>query len=106
MADALGISIDPLGFVAREHDHQAAKLVAGLAQQHKVRQLIIGRPVHTNGEAGANVRWVEDFARALQAYCDLQVMVDERYTSAEAERILRQRGEWPAEPGSMRWRRG
>ena len=92
LADAFGISLDPIGFVPREHDHQAARLVAALAEQHKVKQFVIGRPVHANGDAGANVRWVEDFARALAAYSNLpQTLVDERYTSAEAERILRQR---------------
>ena len=102
LADGLGISIDPLGFVPREHDHQAAQLVAALAQQHRVAKFIVGRPVHANGDAGANVAWVEDFCMALRKYSQVpQTLVDERYTSAEAERILRERGEWPAPPGRL-----
>ena len=52
VSDALGISTKPLGFVPRKNDGQAAKTVAALASREKVSAIIIGLPVHANGDEG------------------------------------------------------
>jgi len=94
--DELGITTRPLGFVRRESDVQVATIVAEVAKKERVVALVIGLPVHANGQAGANVRWVRDFVRLLAARCPLPVHeVDERYSSGEAEQALRDEGRWP-----------
>jgi putative Holliday junction resolvase len=102
VSDGLGISTRPLGFIPRTSDQQAAQVVAELARRERVEALVIGLPLHANGEAGSNVRWVRDFLSELGKVCTLPVhQVDERYSSSEAEEALRQEGRWPASKGQV-----
>jgi putative Holliday junction resolvase len=100
--DELGIVTTPVGFVARESDKQAARIVAEMAKREKVAGIVIGLPLHASGEAGGNVRWVKEFVKELSQVCVLPVHeVDERYSSGEAEESLRAKGKWPAAPGAV-----
>jgi putative Holliday junction resolvase len=98
--DPMGISLTLIGFIRRENDAQAAQVVAQVATQHGCQGILVGLPLHANGQAGANVAWVKAFRAELAKVCKLPVAdVDERYSSSEAEDLLRERGEWPAKPG-------
>ena len=100
--DPLGISLTLIGFVRRENDAQAAQVVAQVAKEHGCEGVVIGLPLHANGERGANVAWVTAFREELAKHCPLPVVeVDERYSSIEAEELLRERGEWPPKPGRI-----
>ncbi len=100
--DELGISTRPLGFVPRASDAQAAAIVAELARRERVTGVVIGLPLHANGDAGGNVRWVRDFLKELAKVCTLPVHeVDERYSSSEAEEALKEEGRWPATKGQV-----
>lgn len=98
--DPLGISLTLIGFIRRESDAQAAAVIAQVAKQHGAEGLLIGLPLHANGDRGANVRWVEAFIREIRKHTALPLVeVDERYSSAEADELLQERGEWPPKPG-------
>ncbi len=101
--DPLGISLTLLGFIKREgSDAQAAQVVAQVAKQQGCDGILIGLPLHANGAQGANVQWVRGFTGELAKICALPVIeVDERYSSTEAEELLRERGEWPPKPGRV-----
>ena len=100
--DELGISTRPLGFVPRESDAKAAAIIAELARRERVTGVVIGLPLHANGDAGGNVRWVRDFLKELAKVCTLPVHeVDERYSSSEAEEALKEEGRWPATKGQV-----
>ena len=102
VCDDLGIATRPLGFIRRETDAQAAKVLAGLAERERIEAFVIGLPLHANGQAGGNVRWVRDFMVQLKKCSALPIHeVDERYSSGEAEEALRSEGKWPAEPGQV-----
>jgi len=102
ICDETGISTRPLGFVPRPDDKSAAVIVAALAQREDAKCIVIGLPLHANGDAGANVRWVRAFTKELAKVCPLPVHeVDERYSSGEAEEALRAEGRWPAKPGEV-----
>jgi len=61
-----------------------------LVEQWKPTGLVVGRPTSAKGEAHKMTRQAEDFARRLERRFKLPVArVDERYTSVEAERMLR-----------------
>jgi putative Holliday junction resolvase len=100
--DELGISTRPLGFIPRESDAKAAAIIAELAKREGVEALVIGLPLHANGAAGANVKWVKEFIKILANVCPLTVhKVDERYSSSEAEEALKEEGKWPASKGQV-----
>ncbi len=100
--DPMGISLTLIGFVRRENDAQAAQVVAQVAVQHGCEGVLLGLPLHVNGDRGANVAWVAAFRAELAKHCALPVdEVDERYSSIEAEELLRERGEWPPKFGRV-----
>ncbi len=102
ICDETGISTRPIGFVPRPDDQSAAVIVAALAKREDATCIVIGLPLHANGDAGANVRWVRAFTRELAKVCSLPVHeIDERYSSGEAEEALRAEGRWPAKPGEV-----
>ena len=95
-------SIGPLGFIPREDDAKAAAIIAELAKRERAEALVIGLPLHANGDAGGNVRWVREFLKHLAKVCPLKVHeVDERYSSSEAEAALKEEGKWPATKGQV-----
>ena len=60
--------------------------VAALVREWQPDALIVGRPCHPDGNAHDMTRSTEKFARQLAQELKLPVaMVDERYTSTEAE---------------------
>ncbi len=98
--DSMGITVTLIGFIRRENDAQAALVLAQVAKQHACEGILLGLPLHANGDRGANVKWVNAFREELGKVCDLPVdEVDERYSSSEADELLRERGEWPPKPG-------
>lgn len=102
VSDALGISTKPLGFVPRKSDAAAAKIVAALVKREEAVAVIIGLPVHANGDEGENVQWVRDFCRHLKPLIKVDIHeVDERHSSQEAEAALRAEKKWPAKPGDI-----
>jgi putative Holliday junction resolvase len=62
--------------------------VTALVRQWQPQALIVGRPCHPDGNAHDMTRSAEKFARQLAQALKLPVaMVDERYTSTEAESL-------------------
>ena len=101
--DELGIATRPLGFVERKgSDATAAKMIAQLARQESIQELVVGLPLHERGAEGENVRWVRAFIGELARHCALPVHeADERHTSWEAEAALKEEGKWPATKGQV-----
>lgn len=93
VCDELGLSVNPIGFIPRDNDRQAAGILAALAKQEKAEGLVFGLPLHTHGGSGEAVTAVRRFIAAVKVLCALPVHeVDERYTSTEAAEILRAEG--------------
>lgn len=64
-----------------------------LAQERGVARVVVGLPLHMDGRAGKEARAAEAFAAALGAATGLPVdTCDERWTTQEAERSLREQG--------------
>jgi len=73
-------------------DRPACEIVAdilNLADQHGAERIVIGMPTSLSGEAGPAAQKAAQFARALAAETDLQVITwDERLTTALAEKTM------------------
>jgi putative Holliday junction resolvase len=106
----IGLAIsDPDGRVALpagtlESRGRAADLVAirSIALERGVKRVVVGLPLHMDGRAGPEAEAARAFADALARATGLPVeTLDERWTTREAERTLREVGD-----GGRRKRRG
>jgi putative Holliday junction resolvase len=91
MTDEAMIAAHPLTVLARVgHSGDAAAVVA-LAREHGVTDIVVGVPYELSGKIGHRARRVQDFVDVLRAKLWAGVQLheqDERFTTAQAERIL------------------
>ncbi len=60
-----------------------------LVKAEEVREVVIGMPLHMNGDVGESAEKVREFKRNLEERLSVPVdTVDERLTSSEAERVM------------------
>lgn len=82
----------PLGTV-RTGAPADLKAIAELVREHGVTLVVVGHPLLLSGDAGERAHHAERFAGALGAFLGLPVVLhDERLSTAEAERALREAG--------------
>src|SRR2546428_1900726 len=82
----------PLGTV-RTGAPADLKAIGALVRDHDVTLIIIGDPLLLSGEAGERSRKTREFAGALRGFLDVPILLhDERLSTAEAERELRDAG--------------
>ena len=87
----------PLG-VVRTGAPADLKAVRSLVADNGVSLVVIGNPLLLSGERGDRARKAEEFASALRAVLDVPVeLQDERLSTVEAERSLRESGAGAAE---------
>lgn len=69
------------------------KAIASLVREHGVTLVVVGHPLLLSGEAGVRARHAEAFADALRGFLGIGVVLhDERLTTVEADRALREAG--------------
>lgn len=82
----------PLGTV-RTGAPADLKAIAELVREHDVAVIVIGHPLLMSGEAGERAHHAERFADALRGFLGAPVeLQDERLSTVEAERALREAG--------------
>ena len=93
-ADRLAI---PLGVIRRTRRDSDVDAVILHAAERNADRLVVGMPLSLNGRVGPQARKVGSFIRALGRRTDIPIhSVDERFSTAEAERLLRQAGVEPS----------
>ncbi len=97
----IGLAIsDELGFTAQGletlHRSRIREDLAGLAQlarEKNVVTILVGKPLHMSGSVSRQSVYTEEFADRLRQWTGLpMVFWDERLTTVEAERVLREGG--------------
>ncbi len=92
-----GIALcDPTGTLARPlltHDRRSdgslLELIASLCEEHSVERVLVGLPLTQMKEEGATAQAARGLAEKIRLRVELPVeLVDERYSSLEADRIL------------------
>jgi putative holliday junction resolvase len=69
------------------------KSIVELVRDHSVTLVILGHPLLLSGEAGERAHHAERFAEALRAILPVPIVLqDERLSTVEAERALRETG--------------
>ena len=82
-------SASPLGVIANRPDGVDHVRIAALIEEWRPTGLVVGMPAHADGSASELQAPVSAFIEELRRY-ELPIeTVDERYTSVEAERVLK-----------------
>lgn len=69
------------------------KAIASLVREHEVELVVVGHPLLLSGAASTRARHAEAFAEALRGVLGVPVVLhDERLTTVEADRALREAG--------------
>ena len=83
----------PEGVLERRSHKQDLEALRRLAVERDVVRIVVGLPIHMSGRRGPEALAAEAFALALGEATGLPVdLQDERWTSLEAERALRDTG--------------
>lgn len=91
ISDALGVTAQGLETLERTNLREDLARLAQLAAERGVSLFLVGLPLHMSGDESAQSAYVRDFASRLASATGLPVEFwDERLTSREAERALRE----------------
>jgi len=100
----IGVAVsDPSGMLARtvttvERTGRDFGVIAGLVERHAADRIVAGYPRNMNGSVGEQARKVETYVRGLAKHVSVPIELwDERLSSAEAERLMREAGRRPEE---------
>jgi putative Holliday junction resolvase len=101
VSDEAGAFAFPAGVLSRLGLARDLAALRELAQERGVERVVVGLPLRLDGRAGAEARAARAFAAALGRATGLPVETfDERLTTREAERAIREQG-----PAGRRGRR-
>jgi putative Holliday junction resolvase len=93
ISDELGITAQGLSTLERRNKRTDLAVLGALVRERGVTQIVMGNPLHMSGAAGRQSQWAQEFAGALEQYTGIPVRLwDERLTTVEASRVLRQSG--------------
>jgi putative Holliday junction resolvase len=82
-------SASPLGVVNNSENGPDFAAISKMIDEWRPSRLIVGLPMHADGQPGEMQTHVEAFVRELWRYQLKIDTVDERYTSVEAEEALK-----------------
>jgi putative Holliday junction resolvase len=93
LSDEAGRIAFPAGALERKGRERDLAALRDLAQERGVVAVVVGLPIHMNGRRGPEAEAAEAFGRAVAEFTGLRVETfDERWTSRQAERTLRELG--------------
>lgn len=92
LSDPTGIAL-PAGTLERRGLREDLRWLRDWAAERGVQRIVVGLPIHMNGSSGPEAEQARSFARRLEEATRLPVeLMDERWTTVEAERALRATG--------------
>lgn len=90
-SDELQRFAEPVGFVLREGDDRWLDKLSQAIQERGADRIVVGIPRRTTGELRVEAQRVEEFISQLKEKTTQEIVRwDERFTTKEAERILRE----------------
>ena len=91
VSDLLGITAQGLDTLQRQNKRTDFEALRRLIKEFKVREIVVGLPLRMSGAEGIQAEKMQGFAEELRRKFKLPVHLwDERLTSAEANRLLRE----------------
>ena len=93
VSDELGITAQGIETLERTRIREDLERLKDIAARWNAGLLLVGRPLHMSGAESRQSEYTREFAERLQQHLGLPLVYwDERLTSAEAERALRETG--------------
>ena len=91
VSDPLGITAQGLPTLERKNKRSDFARLERTLREYGVSEIVLGYPLRMSGEEGAQSQKVSEFAETLRQKFQIPVHLwDERLTSAEANRLLRE----------------
>jgi len=91
VSDPLGITAQGLETIQRQNKRKDWEALAAVLKQYDVAEIVVGLPLRLSGAEGTQSEKMRAFAGELKTQFGLPVHLwDERWTSTEANRLLRE----------------
>lgn len=91
ISDELGISAQGLPTFERTRIRDDMRQLAALVREREITLLLVGNPLHMSGAESRQAVYSRQFAERLRTETGVPVVYwDERLTTVEAERVLRE----------------
>jgi len=91
VSDPLGITAQGLETLQRKNKKHDFAYLRRLIRDHEIGEIVVGLPLRMSGAEGIQAQKIQLFADELRKYFKLPIHLwDERLTSAEANRLLRE----------------
>jgi len=91
VTDPLGITAQGLETLQRKNNRADFGRLEKIIREYEVKEIVLGNPLRMSGQEGTQSQKVAEFAEELRKRFHLPVHLwDERLTSAEANRLLRE----------------
>lgn len=96
ISDPLLITAQAKEIIRREKENKLRKTLARIEElcvEYEVSEIVLGLPLHMNGDEGIRAQLSREFSESLQRRTGLPVhMLDERLTTVEADEIMKEVG--------------
>ena len=91
ISDLLGITAQGLDTIHRQNKRLDFAQLDRVIHEYKVSEIVVGFPLRMSGTEGIQAEKMQRFAEELRQRCQLPVHLwDERLSSAQANRLLRE----------------
>jgi putative holliday junction resolvase len=91
VSDPLGITAQGIDTLQRKNKRHDFEHLARVIQQYDVKEIVVGLPLRMSGAEGTQAEKIRAFADEMRKRFHVPVHLwDERLTSAEANRLLRE----------------
>lgn len=96
LSDPLGLMAQPLELIERKSDAQVADEIDRLVRAHGAVLVVVGVPISLSGKDSPQTRRTRNFIRRLRKRLEVKVDTwDERLSTEEADRAMREMGMSP-----------
>ena len=91
VSDGLGLTAQGLETLHRKNKKYDFSFLNRVIREYNIQQIVVGLPLRMSGSEGVQAEKIQEFAAGLRKHFKLPVHLwDERLTSAEANRLLRE----------------
>src|SRR5260370_11211173 len=91
VSDPLGLTAQGIETIRRKNKRSDFEQLRQVIARYEVREIVVGNPLYMSGDASPQSRRVSEFAEEVRQRFNLPVHLwDERLTSTQANRVLRE----------------